>query len=243
MPWVKLDDRFHENPKILSLGSDAFRLYVLSLTWAGGNLTDGMIPPPIVDLYADGSTAAELVAAGLFVECDGGWRVNDYLEFNPSREDVEAKRRANTERMKRARDVRAHKSRSARVVQKSARNPEPEPEPEPHTPEYGRDVKSAKNVQNLFAAAKGITPTRLWRKETYPAALEFVRRFPDADYAAIVDTEARTIQGLQYFVEDVPTTPTFTPCDPDGACGGSTWVASDGGSVPCPECRQVWKTS
>ena len=40
--WVKLDDRFTDNPKIARLSDKAFRVYVHALCYSAGALTDGL---------------------------------------------------------------------------------------------------------------------------------------------------------------------------------------------------------
>jgi len=102
MPWVKIDDQFHSNPKVVAAGSDAISLYIVALSWCGGYLTDGFIPTAQVRRLAlcdDYETAAQrLVDVGLWHRVDGGYEVNDYLEYNPSGEEIKAKRKAAAER-------------------------------------------------------------------------------------------------------------------------------------------------
>lgn len=47
MPWVKLDDHFDENPKILKVGPLGMALWVSGLAYCNRNLTDGFIPSAI----------------------------------------------------------------------------------------------------------------------------------------------------------------------------------------------------
>lgn len=44
MPWVKLDDHFDENPKILSVGPLGLALWVTGIAYSNRNGTDGFIP-------------------------------------------------------------------------------------------------------------------------------------------------------------------------------------------------------
>lgn len=115
MGWVKLDDGFHLNPKITGLSDRAFRVYVEMLAWSSCNLTDGVLPARIVrDIRAtDARTLrrervhprAELARAGLWEEqADGSYLIHDYLEYNPSREQVKERRQAAKERQARRRD-------------------------------------------------------------------------------------------------------------------------------------------
>lgn len=103
MPWVKLDDNFPGNDKVLGLGADAFRLYVEALCHCGRNLTDGFVSTAALARLWHPAAASELVEACLWAAVDGGHEVNDYLSYNPSREQVEAERAAARERQSRRR--------------------------------------------------------------------------------------------------------------------------------------------
>ncbi len=94
MAWVRLDDRFYDNPKIIGLSDQAVLLYISALCYSSGQLTDGFIPEKALrrigwrsdDLESD---VTELVNAGLWEPTDGGYMIHDYLEYNPSREELE----------------------------------------------------------------------------------------------------------------------------------------------------------
>lgn len=107
MPWVRLDDAFHAHPKLAALGPrtlSAVGLYVLGLTWSSAYLTDGVVPEG--QLHKLGGTpvlAAALVDAGLWERTDEGYRIHDYLEYNPSRERVQAGRATDADRKRRGR--------------------------------------------------------------------------------------------------------------------------------------------
>jgi hypothetical protein len=107
MPWVRLDDAFHAHPKLAALGTrtlPAVGLYVLGLTWSSAYLTDGVVPKG--QLHKLGGTpalAAALVDAGLWERTDVGYRIHDYLEYNPSRERVQAGRATDADRKRRGR--------------------------------------------------------------------------------------------------------------------------------------------
>lgn len=92
MAWVKIDDQFTDHPKVVAVGPVAGWLYLCGLTYCSRFLTDGHIPAAQVRRLADVKNpdrlAAALVEAGLWESCDGGYRVHDYLDYNPSRERV-----------------------------------------------------------------------------------------------------------------------------------------------------------
>jgi len=103
MPWFRLDDRFHSHPKVIAAGNEAIGLFTRCGTYAAEHLTDGFIPEHVVLLYGSPALAETLVRAKLWRRARGGWRIPDYLEYNPSREDVERERAAARERMRRNR--------------------------------------------------------------------------------------------------------------------------------------------
>lgn len=102
MTWTKLDDGFHSHPKVLAAGLEAVGLHTLALSYSSQYLTDGHVGRAFVERHAGRRAdrlAQQLVDAGLW-EPNGGdeWVIHDYLEFNPSREQITARRRADSNR-------------------------------------------------------------------------------------------------------------------------------------------------
>jgi hypothetical protein len=102
MPWVKLDDRFPSHRKIALLSDRAFRLHVSAMCWCAENLTDGHISDRELALVANvrniKATAQQLRDAGLWDRTEDGWAIHDYLDYNPSRDQVLAERKKNAAR-------------------------------------------------------------------------------------------------------------------------------------------------
>jgi hypothetical protein len=96
MSWAKLSDDFHAHPKVLAVGNVGAGLFVRSVAYAAHYLTDGFIPAASARMLAgpDQAVIDELVAAGLWHPCPGGYRIHDYLERNPPRDEVLARRQA-----------------------------------------------------------------------------------------------------------------------------------------------------
>lgn len=125
MPWLRLDDGILDNRKIAGLSAAGFALYVAAIVHCGRNLTNGFIPEaalprllsPAEDDAQYARTIRALIAHGLLETCEGGYRVHDYLKYNPSRRQVLRERAAARQRM---RIVRANKTRSSGNV-RSAR--------------------------------------------------------------------------------------------------------------------------
>src|SRR5260221_10877398 len=97
MPWFRLDDSFHSHPKVIAAGNEAIGLFVRCGTYAAQHLTDGFIPEHVALLYGSPALADTLAKTKLWRRTRGGWQIPDYLDYNPSREDVEAKREIRAE--------------------------------------------------------------------------------------------------------------------------------------------------
>jgi hypothetical protein len=129
--WVKLDDGFYDNPKILRAGLTAAGLYTAGLTYAARKLTDGFLADVAVNmLVGDSGTGlpGRLIEAGLWSAVEGGYQIHDYLEYNPPASQVKAERQAAKNRMQKLRsgNVRANIS----EVRDSVPVPVPVPVPE-----------------------------------------------------------------------------------------------------------------
>lgn len=95
--WAKLDDHYHDNPKILSVSIQARWIHTAAISWCSEHLTDGVIPRrQCWKLGAEDETSRpgewiqELVRANLLeVAGPDAYRVHDYLEYNPTKEEAE----------------------------------------------------------------------------------------------------------------------------------------------------------
>lgn len=101
MPWVRLDDGVDSHRKVRRAGNEAFGVWTRSLCYSAGALTDGHVDPEWLQ-ERTGRHAARvsglLVVAGLWEPNDDGWVIHDYLDHNPSRATILAKRQADTAR-------------------------------------------------------------------------------------------------------------------------------------------------
>lgn len=99
MAWFKVDDGFWAHPKTVGLSGDAIALWVRGGTWSAQQLTDGFIPSKVLPiLQAVPESAAELVGAGLWDVLPDGWGVHDWERYQPSRTEVEEKRKSVSEK-------------------------------------------------------------------------------------------------------------------------------------------------
>lgn len=158
MPWVKLDDQFPDHPKVLAAGPLASWLYVCGLGYCGRLLTDGFIPDGQVRKLADVENATELasrlVEVGLWDREEGGYRVHDYHEYQPSAEKVKAERAAAAERMRKARspEVRANTNRTNAARSPELRQPRPDPSRTRPTPDPDPDLDDGADAPTAPAA-------------------------------------------------------------------------------------------
>ena len=110
MTWVRVDDAFYDHRKFDQVTVLGIAVWITGLSYANRNLTDGFIPTRVADglvstnglgFYTGNYSGrdaepsdgvSELVAAGLWHECEGGYRIHDYHDYQPSAEQVRAER-------------------------------------------------------------------------------------------------------------------------------------------------------
>lgn len=105
MPWFKVDDGFWSHPKVLGLSAQAVALWVRAGSYCANHLTDGNVARGVVAVLGHSeSDATELVFAGLWKNTRGGWKYNDWADYQPAREEIERQRRMKADRQKRWRE-------------------------------------------------------------------------------------------------------------------------------------------
>jgi hypothetical protein len=109
MTWVRVDDGFADHPKVLDVSDAAFRLHVCAMCWSGRRLTDGAIKHRdlriLIGMLRTPPTnpadiVQELLDAHLWEDMGDSWAIHDWLEYNPSAEQVIAERTANANRQR-----------------------------------------------------------------------------------------------------------------------------------------------
>ena len=107
MTWLKTDDRYPEHRKVRRLTDGAYRLHHTAMCACAKDETDGLVTSEDIADMEHGARLRKyipaLVSAGLWEEIDGGWLVHDFLDYNPSHADLEAKRARDRERQQRHR--------------------------------------------------------------------------------------------------------------------------------------------
>lgn len=115
LSWVKLDDQFHWHPKMASLSSDAYRLFIGGLCVCNSHRTGGVIWRSRFGMAAEGVKApkkalGELLEADIWVEIEGGWEVHDYGVYQLT---SEAAREAAREAGRKSGEARRHRTANA----------------------------------------------------------------------------------------------------------------------------------
>jgi hypothetical protein len=106
--WFKVDDKLHDHRKARAAGKAAAGVWVLAGSWAADNLTDGFVPEHVLSRWGTRRDAARLVEVGLWhvAEKHGepGWAFHEWEQYQPTRAEVEADRKANADRIRRWRE-------------------------------------------------------------------------------------------------------------------------------------------
>lgn len=116
MTWFKVDDSFYRSRKVRKLGNDrvsAVGLWTLCGDWAADNLSDGFVPWEVVEEWDPRRRlAVKLIVVTLWfeVEHDGepGIQFHDWHDWQPTKEQVIQRRKADAERRARWREARRH---------------------------------------------------------------------------------------------------------------------------------------
>jgi hypothetical protein len=111
--WGRVDDKYHGHRKVVDLSVDlakvplmvaAVGLNTLAWSWSNDQLTDGEIPKnlptKLVGVPVD-NLVAELLRVGLWEPHPKGYLIHDFLDYNPSREEVLSKKAMRSEAGKR----------------------------------------------------------------------------------------------------------------------------------------------
>lgn len=218
MGWVKLDDQFTRHPKVLAAGPLAGWLHVCALNYCAQYLTDGFVPKAAVNGLADFSSleqtfgsmgegcvamdfVSDLLKTRMWVEAPGGYQIHDYLEYNPSREDVQKKRQADLERKRNAdgtyQDSARSRSGNAEIPVHPVPGPVPHEVSPPQSPAGGRAAVpkpkkervliTDQDIEELVAKYAEKFGTGLAVREVIEDSLNHVNRFKALNERRYVD--------------------------------------------------------
>lgn len=135
MSWIRLDDGYMRHPKFLRLrkfGADAFELWHGLRSWCAAHNTDGAIDGDLVDVPEGPPQPRRqecldyMVEINLLEQTETGYEMHDFLDWAPSKTEVEKERSDARERARRYRQNRGKKSRGTNG-RPSRRDAQPEP--------------------------------------------------------------------------------------------------------------------
>lgn len=206
MTWSRFDDAAALGPKANAAGNEAWGLWTAAIEYSNRHLTDGFVtisalatkclPIPISEAKAK-ALAEKLVGAvvrpngkGLFERADGGYLIHDFLDWNPSKAEVELKRKIDRDRKKKGGDSGGgpdgteHGSRTdserkpsggrrdSEAPRASARVPAPAARPVPSQPDHSGSDPAAANSDDIAARAQRVLDNphdgRYSRPSTWP---------------------------------------------------------------------------
>ena len=108
MSWAKIDDHLFCHPKMLTVSLAARGLWITALSYAAGLERDGWFPFSGLALLARSDVdldplAHELVHAALWSREADGYRIHDYLRYNPSAKQLQKLRKRDAARQRASR--------------------------------------------------------------------------------------------------------------------------------------------
>jgi hypothetical protein len=142
MPWLKIDDGMWSNRKWLPVSPTAKALWVWAASYSAGQLTDGVMYPRDWEVVATHlgvaewqSLAAELQKHGfLDPGPDDALVIHDYLDYNPSREEVLAERAEGARRQAEWKASKRREQATANAVSHNVSSAVSKPVPYPSRP-------------------------------------------------------------------------------------------------------------
>ena len=210
MPWVRIDDGFAEHPKLAEVGPLGMALQIAALCYCNQKLTDGFIPWTTArsllsweflgipdekgrkryklgissGMVGDDVTSefviGLLVEAGIWEETQDGYQIHDYLDFQPSREDVLAQRQKTATRVSQLRNRRSNTVSNAVTTPGVTPAPVPVPVPVP-VPPLSTEVREE-------SSAKALSPPKTHIKKVYSISEEYRVKMRDRYKGPLGDT-------------------------------------------------------
>jgi hypothetical protein len=193
MTWVRLDDTFAEHPKMEAAGPLGLALHVAALCYCARHLTDGFIPaakvPRLLDMPTWRKVAARLVEVGAWDEVDDGYSLHDYLDFQPSRAEVEADRAKARDRMRRRRSGGSSPEHTENFGSSSPSPARPGPsrpptgslqqQQNPYEPPLAAAAEAVAQRRNLPALAQTKERPQRWLEASLRGIQNDLRQHPD----------------------------------------------------------------
>ncbi len=212
MPWIKLDDQWMDHPKIIRAGRDARDIWLASLTWCARHLTDGHFPAELlpslavtagVDVANCQTFASLLVDVCLWESTETGYHIHDYNDYNPTKEQAEATKKARTEAGRVGGIAKASKTPS-KTLANGKQNSAPSPSPSPLPTKKETKDSVGEVVDEMLSTWKSLFPNKPQPKpSTYREKIRV--RLNDADFrdnwemALTISSQSPTCQRESWF--------------------------------------------
>lgn len=173
MSWAKLDDQFFVNRKARAVGLEGRSLFLASVCYCAMQQNDGRFPAEDLEVVAamagvPQEIADRLVAVGLWHAAEGGYEVHEYLEYNPSREQVVARK----ERAEKAAKARHHPAPSNAPSNADGKafalplpSPSPSPSPQPSSSSSVPDEVWTTLARKKLAIATNVKNVPSWTRK------------------------------------------------------------------------------
>lgn len=184
MAWFKVDDSFPQHPKVLAIPrrhrAAAVGLWTLGGTWCAAQLTDGYLGAHMVEELASTQRHADLlVEVGLWEVADGGYQIHDYLDYNPSADEVRADQARKHEAKAKAgraggiaSGIARRKHEGSRVEAESKQNgseTKPRPDPTPSASNEAEKNSPSPDGEAAFDRFYAAYPRKVGRKDAEKA--------------------------------------------------------------------------
>lgn len=168
MAWFKVDDNFILSRKVLRIPREDRALcigfWTMAGVWSAHERTDGVVPDYVLhDLDCPDAVIDHLVRAGLWLHVDDPKAIvfHDWDDYQPTREQLEAKQAEVSAKRRAAGSKGAAKRWQNDSKTMANDSPEPEPEPEP----VGGGTKRAHRLPDDFAITDAMAE---WAKVKVP---------------------------------------------------------------------------
>lgn len=101
--WFRVAVNMPRHPKVMGLGDAAFRAWMTAMAYCAEQRTDGVISKAAMSSIVPGGqrgrrVLSELLDGGLLESLNGHYEVHDYLDWQESKEEIEAAQEAGRKR-------------------------------------------------------------------------------------------------------------------------------------------------
>lgn len=132
MPWLRVESRLPDHQKVHTAGERlgkagrgrVLAVWLVGSTYAVDHLTDGYVPPGVMEDPRYDRRPADVLAAmidvGLLHREGDGYRFHDFHDYNPSAEAIKEKRRADLDRKRRGIGSESPRNRSGTAANSEA---------------------------------------------------------------------------------------------------------------------------